>query len=80
MPLEWSAYDMKRDGQAEWLVRLGEKAIAGMRAYGGLPSVSGDGYMVLDVPTLVDQAHAMNVKYDAVPGSLIPSGVVKFID
>ena len=75
----WSTFNMKRDGQAEWIIRTCEKVIAGMREF-GLPSESSDGYLSVTVPTLYEQANQLNKPKNVVPGTLKPSGVIDFLD
>ena len=77
---DWTTYDMRRNGQAEWLVKTGEKIIAALRQSGGLPSIVTTGYLTVDVPTLAKQADVMNEREDKAPGTVIASGVLKFLD
>lgn len=80
MPADWSTDEMKRNGHAEWMLRTTEKLFSAMREFGGLPSVNSQGYMVIEVPTLAEQARTMNSQKYSTPGALIPTGVVDFID
>lgn len=64
----WEATDMVQDGGPLWLLRMFEKSAAALRAGGvGAPSVYSQGYIVLDVPTLIDQARALNKRDDEAP-------------
>ena len=77
---EWNTYDMQRDGQAEWLVKTGEKIIEALRQAGGLPSIVTTGYLTVSVPTLAEQAQVMNRRKDRAPKTVIAGEIIKFLD
>jgi len=70
---------MKKDGQTDWLVRLYEKSINGIRSH-GLPSETNKGVISVQMPTLQRQAEVMRYRDLLPPGNNIPTGVIKFLD
>lgn len=74
----WSTSDIQQDGQADWLIRLYEKAINGIREVGGLPS--GGATLEIEVPTLADQARIMRYRDQLPPGYNPPTGVMDWVD
>lgn len=78
--MAWSTTDMKRDGQAEWLVRLYEKTVNAVRTFGRIPSEGTDGVMNVKIPTLADQARAFRYRPQLPPGKNVPTGQVEFLD
>lgn len=75
----WSTFDMKKDGQTGWLVRLYEKSVNGVREF-GLPSEHSRGTIAVRLPTLAEQARAMRYRDPLPPGNNVPSGVIDFTD
>ena len=75
----WSTSDMKKDGQTDWLVRLYEKSINGVREF-GLPSERTKGAIAVHLPTMAEQASTMRYRDPLPPGKNIPSGVIDFTD
>lgn len=72
---EWNTHDIKQDAQTDWLVRLYEKTINGIRSYGGLPSETEE-VLVVDIPTLNEQATVMRYRVNMPPGHNIPTGIL----
>lgn len=75
----WSTFDMKKDGQNGWLVRLYEKSVNGVREF-GLPSEHSRGTIAVRLPTLAEQARTMRYRDPLPPGNNVPSGVIDFTD
>ena len=75
----WSAFDMKKDGQTGWLVRLYEKSVNGVREF-GLPSEHSRGTIAVRLPTLAEQARTMRYRDPLPPGNNVPSGVIDVTD
>ena len=71
----WSSYDIHQDGQTDWLVRLYEKSINGVRELGGLPSED-DGTLTVAMPTMDSMASVMRYRQQMPPGHNVPSGVI----
>ena len=66
-----------QDGQTDWLVRLYEKTVNGMRELGGLPRES-EGYVLnVHLPPMHDMAQVMRYRQQMPPGHNIPSGVIE---
>lgn len=75
----WSTSNMKKDGQTDWLVRLYEKSVTGVREF-GLPSEHSQGAIAVRLPTLAEQARVMRYRDPLPPGNNVPSGVIGFLD
>lgn len=75
----WSTFELHKDGQTDWLVRLYEKTVNGMRDI-GLPSEINDGVLSVRIPTLAEQARVMRRRDIRPPGHNAPSGVLSFTD
>ena len=73
--MPWSSYDIHQDGQTDWLVRLYEKTINGVRELGGLPSED-EGTFTVALPTIGSMAEVMRFRQQLPPGHNVPSGVI----
>ena len=73
MPI-WNSYSAKVDGQADWLVRLYEKTINGVRV-NGLPSEVRN-VLKVEIPTLAEQAKVMRYRVSLPPGHNKPTGIL----
>jgi hypothetical protein len=70
----WDTYDIKVDGQTDWLVHLYETTINGIRE-NGLPSEVS--YVLsVEVPTLAEQAKVMRYRDSLPPGHNKPTGIL----
>lgn len=74
----WSTSDMSRAGQTNWLARLYEKTVSGIRA-NGLPRES-SGELNIKVPRLDEQARAMTHRDILPPDHNPPSGVLDWLE
>ena len=75
----WSSYDISQDSQTDWLVRMYEKTVNGMRDMGGLPSEKNDSrVLTVEMPTLDAMAETMRYRDQMPPRHNIPSGVIPF--
>lgn len=72
---KWSTRNLKQDGQTDWLVRLYEKTISGIRANGGLPTEI-ESILQFYIPTASEQAKVMRFREILPPGHNIPSGII----
>lgn len=75
----WSSSNTHKDGQTDWLVRLYEKTVNGIRV-NSLPSEVTTGVLSVRIPTLAEQARVMRYREQLPPGNNAPTGVVGFID
>ena len=77
--LAWSTSNIKQDGQTEFLVRIYETAISGIRDINGLPS-GAISVLTIETPTLDRQASVMRYRNQLPPGHNPPSGVMDWLD
>lgn len=75
----WSTYDVARDAQTSWLVRLYEKTVNGVREIGKIPTGENNVMRVI-VPTLSEQAEVMRFRDQLPPGHNTPTGVLDWLD
>lgn len=72
----WSTENVLVDGQTDWLVRIYEKTINGIRELGGLPSEANGGELSVHTPTMRSMAEVMRYRQQMPPGHNIPSGII----
>ena len=74
----WLTTDMHKDGQTDWLVRLYEKTINGIRDV-GLPAEVNNQILAVQIPLVADQADVMRYREPLPPGNNLPTGQIEFI-
>ena len=77
--MPWSSYDIHQDGQTDWLVRLYEKTINGIRDLNGLPSEEEGSVLTVTIPTMGYMANILRFRQQLPPGHNVPSGVIDWL-